>query len=95
MSDTVDYDDWINVQSEEEILKKCYDELPSLNLTFEEFRIVINEAKARKSQSSTLFTKTLWLFNALWVASGYASTIFTMAKYRDPLLILIRWFLSS
>jgi hypothetical protein len=91
---------WVEIQVDDEnmVLKYCWENLP-LSISFEEFKTEMLKLKQEKSQKPTLTylgwctQYTVWFFHSLWVLSGYASTLFTVAKYKDIIFQLLYWFL--
>lgn len=95
-----DDEDWVQIQMDDEdkVLKYCWANLP-LEISFEEFKkkmLALKEEKQNKPSSGMIIRwtqYTIWFFHSLWVVSGYASTLFTVAKYREIIVQLLYWFL--
>lgn len=81
---------WVMVEyvNEEEILKQCWQKLP-INISFQEFKHVLQQSQQRQEQKKTGTTqwmKTAWYcIHTLWMISTYMILnrryVFTLLKY--------------
>jgi len=91
-----DETEWVTVTyDEDQLLKECWEKLP-IDLSYVDFRLHMQQAKDDKDYRHSWrrwSQNVIWFVHTLWLASGYASTLFTLAQYRAPILVLMRWFL--
>jgi hypothetical protein len=92
--DIDDDDDWVELTQdhEEKVLEYCWVNLP-LQMSLDEFQEHMKTLKRNRSHIN-LMDSIYFVLQSLWTISGYASTIFTLAKHRQLLIQLILWYLS-
>lgn len=87
-------DDWVELTQdhEEKVLEYCWVNLP-LQMSFDEFQEHMKKLKQQRSHVN-LKDSICYVLQSLWSISGYASTLFTLAKHRQLIVQLIWWYLS-
>ena len=90
-----DEKEWVftDYKSEDDILRECWTNLP-FNVDFKEFEHTMKDLRGEQIRKNSPWGRTEYMTSvmySLWVYSGYASTLLTVASYREYLFTLCKW----
>ena len=99
LSQKINMEDWIFVENEDDVLRQCWQNLP-IQIDFEEFKQRMHELRKQTETLQNHSRLQRWSYTSVWVIqklygmTGYASSLYTVIKYRSYLFWLVAWTLQ-